>query len=351
MTQRDAHTIAVLLFSGAPIFESSVPLSVFGVDRSDMGVPTHTVLPVAGEPGPLVTTAGLRLEAPYGLDALDGAGTVIVPTWRNPAQAPPAEALEALAQAHASGARVVGLCLGAFVLAAAGLLDGRPATTHWLYAPALAQEYPKVHVDLKSLFVDDGTILTSAGTASGIDCCLHILRRDHGSQVANVVARRMVVSPLRTGKQSQFIHRPVPERMEGDPLADVLAWAVEHLAEVSIDVLAAKAFMSRRTFQRRFHDMTGVSPHQWLLSQRILFVQQLLESTDLPVDAVAQRAGFTDAGALRPHFRRVVGVSPQMYRDSVRHRLRAARRTGAEVPRGWADPSGPDDEPSGDRNA
>jgi transcriptional regulator GlxA family with amidase domain len=187
--RRRKEIVAVLLFSGGPIFESSIPLSVFGVDRQDAGVPRYRLLVCAGEEGPLRTTGGLELTAPHGLEAISRAGTVVVPAWRSITSPPPQEALDALRRAHEEGARIVGLCTGAFVLAAAGLLDGRPATTHWMYAPTLAKRYPSVHVDPRELFVDDGDVLTSAGTAAGIDLCLHIVRTDHGSEAAGALAR------------------------------------------------------------------------------------------------------------------------------------------------------------------
>ncbi len=197
--RRRREVVAVLLFSGGPIFESSIPLSVFGIDRQDAGVPRYRLLVCGGEEGPLRTTGGLELTAPYGLEAISRAGTVVVPAWRSITSPPPAEALDALRRAHEEGARIVGLCTGAFVLAAAGLLDGRPATTHWMYAPTLAKRYPSVHVDPRELFVDDGDVLTSAGTAAGIDLCLHIVRTDHGTEAAGALARRLVVPPRRSG--------------------------------------------------------------------------------------------------------------------------------------------------------
>src|SRR5882757_1753495 len=203
--RRRPEVVAVLLFSGGPIFESSIPLSVFGIDRQDAGVPRYRLLVCAGEEGPLRTTGGLELTAPYGLEALARAGTVVVPTWRSISQAPPTEALEAIRRAHEEGARIIGLCTGAFVLAAAGLLDGRPATTHWMYAPTLAKRYPSVHVDPRELFVDDGDVLTSAGTAAGIDLCLHIVRTDHGNEAAGALARRLVVPPRRSGGQERYL--------------------------------------------------------------------------------------------------------------------------------------------------
>jgi transcriptional regulator GlxA family with amidase domain len=249
MSARDAMRVAVMLFDRAPMFEAAVPISVFGVDRSDTGAPRFDLRVVAAEPGPLTTTGGLRLDAPYELDTLDGAGTVVVPSWRDPGEPPPARALEALRTAHADGATIAGLCLGAFVLAAAGLLEGRRAATHWLYAPTLAAAHPDVRVDPTVLYVDHGDVLTSAGTAAGIDACLHLVRRRHGAQAATAIARRMVVPPHRTGGQSQYIEHPVPERADDDPLVGVLDHAVRHLDhDIDVDTLAGRAHLSRRTF-------------------------------------------------------------------------------------------------------
>lgn len=239
--RRRKEIVAVLLFSGGPIFESSIPLSVFGIDRQDAGVPRYRLLVCAGEEGPLRTTGGLELTAPHGLEAISRAGTVVVPAWRSITSPPPEEALDALRRAHEEGARIVGLCTGAFVLAAAGLLDGRPATTHWMYAPTLAKRYPSVHVDPRELFVDDGDVLTSAGTAAGIDLCLHIVRTDHGNEAAGALARRLVVPPRRSGGQERYLDRSLPEEIGADPLAEVVAWALEHLHEqFDVETLAAR---------------------------------------------------------------------------------------------------------------
>ena len=328
--------MAVLLFSGGPIFESSIPLSVFGIDRQDAGVPRYRLLVCAGEDGPLRTTGGLQLSAPYGLDALSRAGTVVVPAWRSITQPPPAAALEALRRAHEEGARLVGLCTGAFVLAAAGLLDGRPATTHWMYAPTLAKRYPAVHVDPRELFVDDGDILTSAGTAAGIDLCLHVVRTDHGAEAAGALARRLVVPPRRgsgaeTGGHPRHLDRSLPEEIGADPLAEVVAWALEHLHEqFDVEALAARAYMSRRTFDRRFRSLTGSAPLQWLITQRVLQAQRLLETSDYSVDEVAGRCGFRSPVALRGHFRRQLGASPAAYRAAYRVRRPEGGNTNGE---------------------
>jgi transcriptional regulator GlxA family with amidase domain len=337
--RRRKEIVAVLLFSGGPIFESSIPLSIFGVDRQDAGVPRYRLMVCAGEDGPLRTTGGLELTAPYGLDAISRAGTVVVPAWRSISQAPPTTALAALRRAHEEGARVIGLCTGAFVLAAAGLLDGRPATTHWMYAPTLAKRYPSVHVDPRELFVDDDDILTSAGTGAGIDLCLHVVRTDHGADAANALARRLVVPPRRTGAQERYLDRSLPEEIGGDPLAEVVAWALEHLHEqFDVETLAARAYMSRRTFDRRFRSLTGSAPLQWLITQRVLQAQRLLETSDYSVDEVAGRCGFRSPVALRGHFRRQLGSSPASYRTAFR-----ARRPQGAVER--ADREGRDNLP------
>ncbi|MBW1598651.1 helix-turn-helix domain-containing protein [Streptomyces sp. JJ38] len=327
--RRRREIVAVLLFGGGPIFESSIPLSVFGVDRQDAGVPRYRLLVCAGEDGPLRTTGGLELSAPYGIDAISRAGTVVVPAWRSITQPPPAAALDALRRAHQEGARVMGLCTGAFVLAAAGLLDGRPATTHWMYAPTLAKRYPAVHVDPRELFVDDGDILTSAGTAAGIDLCLHVVRSDHGAEAAGALARRLVVPPRRGNAadvgQLHRLDRSLPEEIGTDPLAEVVAWALEHLHEqFDVEALAARAYMSRRTFDRRFRALTGSAPLQWLITQRVLQAQRLLENSEYSVDEVAARCGFRSPVALRGHFRRQLGASPATYRAAYRARRPAA---------------------------
>lgn len=257
MSSRDPLAVAVLMFDRAPLFETSVPLSVFGRDPAPRGSPRFAVRAVAADPEPLTTTGGVRLTAPYRLDALETAATVIVPTWRKPAERPPAGVLVALQAAHAGGATIVGLCLGTFVLAAAGLLDSRRAATHWAYAPALAAAYPGVEVDSSVLYVDDGDIITSAGTAAGIDACLHLVRREFGAPVASSIARRMVVPPQRSGGQAQYIDRPLPDPGTGDALGEVLSYALRHLDDPDLDVsaMAARAFLSRR--------IVGVAPQTY----------------------------------------------------------------------------------------
>ncbi|MER6274536.1 helix-turn-helix domain-containing protein [Streptomyces sp900105755] len=319
--RRRKEVVAVLLFRGGPLFESSIPLSVFGIDRQDAGVPRYRLLVTAGEDGPLRTAGGLELIAPHGLEAISRAGTVLVPAWRSITSQPSKEALDALRRAHEEGARIVGLGTGVFVLAAAGLLDGRTATTHWMYAPTLAKRYPSVHVDPRELFIDDGDVLTSAGTAAGIDLCLHIVRTDHGNEAASALARRLVVPPRRTGGQERYLDRSLPDEVGTDPLAEVIAWALEHLHErFDVETLAARAYLSRRTFDRRFRDLTGSAPLQWLTTQRVLQAQRLLETSEYSVDEIAERCGFRTPTSLRGHFRRQLGSSPAAYRAAYRAR-------------------------------
>jgi transcriptional regulator GlxA family with amidase domain len=318
---RDGDIVAVVVGDGAGLLEVAAPARVFDVDLTRLGVPRWDVRMVAGEPGPLTSTAGVRLDVPYGwrqmTDVLAAADIVIVPSWRPPGGAPPRlELLDAIRAAHRRGATIAGLCLGAFVVAAAGLLAGRRATTHWQAADALQREHGDLEIDPGVLYVDDGDVLTSAGSAAGIDACLHLVRRRHGAAAANAVARSLVVAPHRAGGQAQYVERPVPQPTDGDPLAEVITHCVEHLAdrELDIDALAARANMSRRTFDRQFRARTGSSPLSWLIGQRVLQAQRLLETSSLDIDAVASACGFGDGVSMRPHFRRIVGVAPQAYR-------------------------------------
>jgi len=311
------HRVVTLVGPKVSMFELSVACEVFGIDRPELADPWYRHR-VAGEPGPHTSPEGVTIDTPYGLDELDRADTVVLPTRCYPDD-PPVAVLDALRAAHSRGARLVSVCSGAFILAAAGLLDGRPATTHWMHAAELARRYPQVRVDPKVLYVDAGQILTSAGTAAGIDLMLHIVRLDHGAEVANAVARRMVVPPHRDGGQAQFVDLPMPAAGDHDALAGVLGWMLEHVGEdLSVEQLARRACTSPRTFARRFRAVTGTTPHQWLLSQRVLLAQRLLETTDEPVERVAERCGFGSAAGLRQHFARAVSASPQAYRRTFR---------------------------------
>ena len=308
------HVVAALAVDGVAPFELAVACEVFGIDRSELSDPWYRFKVCAIDP-PVRTSIGFTIDTPYGLDDLARADTVIVPASSHDDEQPAPELIDALQRAHRRGARIMSVCSGAFTLAAAGLLDGRRATTHWMHAEELARRYPSIDVDPKVLYVDEGDVLTSAGTAAGIDLCLHVLRQDHGAEVANAVARRMVVPPHRDGGQAQFVDQPVAPSSGEDPLAAVLGWMLEHLDEpLSVDELASRAAMSPRTFARRFRAVTGTTPLQWLVSQRVVLAQRLLETTDDPVELVAHRCGFSTAAGLRQHFQRVTGTSPLAYR-------------------------------------
>ena len=308
------------------MFELAVPCEVFGIDRSELADPWYDFKVCAGEPGTLTSEHGFTIDTPYGLDDLVKADTVIIPASHRETGYPP-EAVDAVREAHRRGARMLSVCTGAFLLAEAGLLDGRRATTHWAHAAEMAAKFPAVDVDPRVLYVDEGDVLTSAGTASGIDLCLHIVRLDHGAEVANAVARRMVVPPHRDGGQAQYVDAPVPASScpDDDPLGPVLGWMIEHLDEpLSVEHLARRAHMSPRSFARRFVAVTGTTPHQWLSSQRVMLAQRLLETTDESVERIAGRCGMGSAANLRFHFQRAVGTSPNAYRRTFRQDAESA---------------------------
>jgi AraC family transcriptional activator FtrA len=315
--ERSAHRVVAVAFDGMAPFELGIVVEVFGLPRPELDVASWYELTVCSpDPSPLRAVGGIALSADAGVEALEGADTVVVPAWPRIGEPVPPALLAALRQAHARGARVVSICSGAFVLAAAGLLDGRRAATHWRYAAALRRDHPAVEVDETVLYVDDGDVLTSAGSAAGIDLCLHLVRSDHGTAIANQVARRLVVAPHREGGQAQFIDRPVPDA-EDDRLQAAMAWALEHLGEpITVARLAARAFMSPRTFTRQFRRAAGQSPMAWLVEQRVRASMSLLETTDQPVEWVGAASGFATAASYRRRFRRVTGVSPSQYRRS-----------------------------------
>jgi transcriptional regulator GlxA family with amidase domain len=313
---RKPHTVVAVVPDGFAPFELGVACEVFGLDRSELVDPWYRLLLAAVDPTPLRTKGDLfTLDTPYGIEALAEADTVLVPAWGSPPKAAAADLVEALRAADGRGARILSVCSGAFLLGHAGLLDGRRCTTHWMYTDLLAEMFPEAEVDPNVLYVVDDNVMTSAGTAAGIDLCLHVVRLDHGAEVANAVARRMVVPPHRDGGQAQYVQAPVADAPDSDRLGDTLTWAVEHLdEELPIELLARRANMSPRTFARRFRAVTGTTPHQWLLRQRVLLAQRLLETSDEAVELVATRCGFGSAAALRAHFGRQVGTSPLAYR-------------------------------------
>ena len=311
------RSVSALVMDELAVFEFGVITEVFGLDRSDDGLPVFDFKvcgPRAGEP--LSSQSGVQIVPRYGLDALGGADLVAV--GATGLREFPPEVLDAVRSAAAGGSTILSICSGAFVLGAAGLLDGRRCTVHWKHADELRAAHPQAIVSEDALFVDDGDLITGAGTAAGIDACLHLVRRELGSAVVNGIARRMVVPPQREGGQRQFVEQPVPE-CTADSLGAVLTWMTENLAgEHTVASLSRRAAMSERTFARRFAAETGTTPHRWLTRQRVLYARTLLEETDLGMDAVAARCGLGSAALLRHHFRQVVGVSPADYRSTFR---------------------------------
>jgi AraC family transcriptional activator FtrA len=308
------HRVVALLAPGIAPFELGIVVEVFGLARPELDVPWWYELVVAAErPGPLPATAGgFGFVVEHGLETLNTADTVIVPGWHGD---PSDEVVDAIRAAHVRGARVVSICSGVFLLAAAGLLDGGEAATHWRYAEPLARRHPAVKVNADVLYVDAGSVLTSAGSAAGIDLCLHIVRRDHGSSVANAVARRLVIPPHRDGGQAQLIDLPMPAHPDDDPIASVMAWALERLDEpLDLAALAGRSYMSVRTFTRRFRRATGMTAGRWLLEQRVRASLALLEASDASIETVAGTVGFASAASYRHHFGSIMHTSPSAYR-------------------------------------
>ncbi|MFJ3203099.1 GlxA family transcriptional regulator [Streptomyces sp. NPDC086989] len=312
------HTVAVLALDGVIPFDLSTPLEVFGRTRLPDGRPAYRVRVCA--PAPEVDAGVFALRAPWPLEALAEADTIVLPGMADLDVPVPPEVLAALREAAARGTRIASICVGAFVLAATGLLDGLRATTHWLAAPALAARHPGIEVDADVLYIDNGQFLTSAGAAAGLDLCLHLIRRDHGSAVAADSARLAVMPLEREGGQAQFIVHAQPPAPRGSTLEPLLRW-MEDTAhhELTLDEIAAEAGMSVRTLNRRFREQTGTSPLQWLHRARIRRAQHLLETTGHPVERIASQVGFGSPTAFRDRFRRITGTSPHAYRRAFRH--------------------------------
>lgn len=305
--------VAVVAFDGISAFHLSVPCMVFA-DALPEGSPYEVVV-CAAERGAVRASTGFGLTDLASLSVLKSADAIVVPSWRDVDEPAPTPLLNALRAAYARGAQIVGLCLGAHVLAEAGLLDGRRATTHWEYAKAFAERFPAIDVDADVLYVEDGNVLTSAGTAAGIDACLYLLRKQHGAEQANRVARRLVVPPHREGGQAQFIEQPLPKTAGGARLAHLIDDVRKRLGQQhTLDSLARDAKMSRRTFTRHFKALTGTSVQAWLLAERLAFAQRLLERTDQSIERVSEMAGFGSVVSLRHHFRRAFSVSPMTWR-------------------------------------
>jgi AraC family transcriptional activator FtrA len=314
MGSRDPRRVAALAYDDLCTFEFGIVVEVFGLPRPELGVEWYNFEVCSLERGPIRATGGIRVEARRGLRSLQQAGTIVIPGWRHAGEPPPTALVRALRSAHERGARLVSICSGVFVLAATGLLDGKRVTTHWRYVDRLTSRFPNLRVEPDVLYVDEGSILTSAGSAAGIDLCLHIVRRDYGAEIANQVARRLVMPPHRDGGQAQYVQDPIRSQAAGG-LAPVLHWAQSHLSTaLRVEDLARKAAMSPRTFARRFRQQTGTTPHQWLMHQRLLAAQRRLEKTGEAIDRIAEAVGLRTAATLRQHFSRVLGTTPTAYR-------------------------------------
>ncbi|WP_445145293.1 transcriptional regulator FtrA [Dyella sp. Tek66A03] len=309
--------VAVLVYDGLCTFEFGIAVEMFGLPRPEFDDWYRFGL-CAVDDGPMRAAGGMHVLAEGGLDGIARAGTVIVPGWRGVDAPPPAALLDALRKAHARGARLMSFCSGVFVLAASGLLDGRRATTHWRYVQALAERFPRIQIEPEVLYVDEGDLLTSAGSAAALDLSLHLIRRDFGPEMANAVARRAVVPAHRDGGQAQFIQSPLPE--QGATLGKLLEWMRRHLEQpLPLSLLAERARMSERTLLRRFEEATGCSPKQWLTHERLSRARELLEGSNMAVERVADVCGFGSADTLRHHFRRSLKLSPARYRERFAH--------------------------------
>lgn len=312
--------IAVIAFDGISPFHLSVPLLVFDEQSPELGLPRFQVRVCTFERLPLRTSAGFDITVQHDLDELQTADVIVMPSWRDSLERPPQILLDALCHAHRRGARLVGLCLGAFVLAETGLLDGHKATTHWRWAGTFAKKFPQVALDADVLYAESGTLLTSAGTVAGLDCCLYLLQQLCGAHSSHKLARHLVIAPHRSGGQAQFIERAMPRSGERDRLAPLLQWLEQHFAEDhSLDALAARVAMSRRSFTRHFRQLTGTTVGQWLLDQRLSHAQRLLETSQQSIDAIAHASGFASALSMRQHFSAVLHLSPSAYRAQYRH--------------------------------
>jgi AraC family transcriptional regulator, transcriptional activator FtrA len=323
---RPPHLVVAVAYDGLCLFEFGAVVEIFGLPRPEMGPNWYRFAVAAAEPGPLRALGSVRIVGDGGLELLEGADTIIVTGWRDVLENPPVALVKALRTAHLRGARLVSICSGAFVLAATGVLSGRNATTHWRYADQLAQQYPDIRLNADVLYIDDVNVLTSAGSAAGIDLCLHIVRRDFGPEAANTIARRLVIPPHREGGQAQYVERAVAPAREGIRLGPLFDRMRKQLhTPQPIARLAAAAGMSRRTFLRRFKAATGSTPAAWLLGERLAQARSLLETTRRSIDDVATACGLGTADNLRHHFRRRFSVSPASYRASFAGVIRADR--------------------------
>ncbi len=314
MSQPKNRSVVAVVYDQLCGLEFGVACELFGLERPELGVDWYEFSAVAIDAGAMAALGGVTFNAPTDLAPLSTAGTIVLPGWRNPHEPPPDDLVQALLDAHSKGARIMSICSGVFILAATGLLDGLAATTHWRYTDQLSSMYSAIDVRPDVLYIDNGSTLTSAGSAAGLDLGLHLIRRDYGADVANRVARRLVIAPQRSGGQAQFIDTPMPE-VDSPSIAPTAEWAAGRLGRaMSVTELAAHAKMSPRTFARRFRTDMGLAPHQWLVRQRIAMAQRLLETTQLSIEAVANECGFGSAATLRHHFHHSTRTTPSDYR-------------------------------------
>jgi AraC family transcriptional activator FtrA len=308
------HLVVALAYDRLCTFEFGCTVELFALERPELGVEWYDFAVCAAEPGPVRAMGGVTVEAPHDLALLARAATIVIPGWRDPDETPPAALLDAIRAAYHRGARLCSICSGVFVLAAAGVLDGRQATTHWRYADRLARRFPEIEVLPDHLYVDSGQVITSAGSAAGLDMLLHLVRRDHGARIGNLVAQRLVMPPHREGGQAQYLPRPMAHDEEGR-LSKLMEYVRAHPAEDhDVASMAARAAMSPRTLQRHFQEATGFAPVEWLLRERVAVAKDLLEATDLSLAHIAGQAGFGSEESLRHHFRRLAATSPLAYR-------------------------------------
>lgn len=308
------HLVVALAYDRLCTFEFGCTVELFALERPELGVDWYDFAVCAVEEGPIRAAGGITVQAPFQPELLALADTIIIPGWRDADELPPPQLLEWLRAAHVRGARLCSICSGVFVLAAAGLLDGQRATTHWRYAERLAQRYPRIEVQPDHLYVDNGKVITAAGSAAGLDMLLHLVRRDHGAKVGNLVAQRLVVAPHREGGQAQFLPRPMAQGEQGR-LSKLMDWLRSHPSQShTVASMAERAAMSPRTLQRQFQQATGLGPVEWLIRERVAIVKEMLEEPDVPLTQIAERAGFGSEESLRHHFRRLAATTPGAYR-------------------------------------
>ena len=316
MTQRHkaAHRVVALAYDGLCTFEFGCAAELFALKRPELSVPWYDFAVCATERGLLRAAGGIKVQIPYSIALLDKADTIVIPGWRNADELPPAALLRKIRAAYERGARICSICSGVFVLAAAGILDGKTVTTHWRYTQNLIKRYPNIKVEPNALYIDQGQILTSAGSAAGLDMLLHLVRCDYGARVANLVAQRLVIPPHREGGQAQYLPRPMPSD-ERNHLSKLLDWARAHLAtQHTLSSLARRAAMSPRTLQRQFKETVGYAPYEWLTRERVALAKDILQASSHSLLRVAETVGFGSQETFRRHFRRVVGINPVSYR-------------------------------------